>query len=115
MITKEQYFAAKKKYPENKFSKFMVMTFLRSTTYNIYKKIIIGEFLTSNLLAAILLVNNIKTLAIIFAIVGNGIFAIFGISLLVASFIDMYRAKKVCTELNINIDDLNNLEIQYNS
>ena len=115
MITKEQFFAAKKKYPENKFSQFMLNTFIRATTYNIYKKLLIGEFFVFNLLAVILLANNIKSLALISFAIGCGIFVIFGISLLIASFIDMYRAKKVCAELKINIDDLNNLEIQYNS
>lgn len=114
MITKEQYLAATNKYKENKFSKFMLDKFLRDKTYNNYKLFIIIEFIVLNFLSAVMLVNGNKQLAITLTLIGVGIFFLFGFLLLTAAFINMYRTKKLCKELNCDVQELNNYYNIYN-
>ena len=112
MITKEQFLAAKNKYKENKFSKFFLDKFLRAKTFNNYKKVLIGDFLIFNILTVIFMNIN-HSLALKFCLIGNGIFIFIALLILISGIINMIRAKRLCNELNCNIDELNQYENMY--
>lgn len=51
--------------------------------------------------------NNLMYYAKFTALIGNGIFAIFGLLLLIAGIVDMISTRKLTKELNITLEELN--------
>ena len=113
MVSKETFLKTKQKYKNSKYTEFMLFTFLKDCNFNEYKITILSIFFIFNIIGAIL--NNMKNpLYLIFIIIANGIFVLFCLMLFVAVFINMYHTKKICDELNCNLEDLNIYENIYN-
>jgi uncharacterized membrane protein len=106
-ISKEDFLKSYNKYKTNKFSKFMLKTFLRDPKMNGYKLSIIIEFFLFNILTVIMMQTHNMHYAKIFTVIGNGIFFLFGLFMLVAVIIDQNSTKKMLKDLNITLDELN--------